>query len=90
MTRREFLERASRADTDGIVVGANRLALIKEAAGRLPIYSPGIGVQGGDAVAAAQSGSDYLIVGRSIIGAKDPLAAARELREKISAAVVRN
>jgi orotidine-5'-phosphate decarboxylase len=87
---REFLERASRADTDGIVVGANRLALIKEAAGRLPIYSPGIGVQGGDAVAAAQSGSDYLIVGRSIIEAKDPLAAARELREKISAAVVRN
>lgn len=83
-----FLERASNADVDGVVVGASKLAIIREAArGRIPVYSPGVGIQGGDAESAAKSGADYLIVGRSIIESKNPAAAAKELKARISAAV---
>ncbi len=37
------------------------------------ILSPGVGFQGGDAGKALAAGADYLIVGRSIIGSKDPV-----------------
>jgi orotidine-5'-phosphate decarboxylase len=81
---RIFLERASKADADGIVVGASNLHVLKELAGRkIPVYSPGIGEQGGQAVEAARSGADYLIVGRAIIEAKDPAGAARDLKSRL-------
>jgi orotidine-5'-phosphate decarboxylase len=47
------------------------------------IYSPGIGAQGGDLERAIRSGSNYLIIGRSIMDAKDPARAAREIKERI-------
>ncbi|MGI0037253.1 MAG: orotidine 5'-phosphate decarboxylase / HUMPS family protein, partial [Nitrososphaera sp.] len=82
-----FLERASLADADGIVVGASNLQIIKEVSGRqLPIYSPGIGVQGGDAEAAARAGADYMIVGRSILESKNPASTALDFKERISSA----
>lgn len=85
---RIFMERASLADADGIVVGANNLQIIKEMSGhRIAVYSPGIGAQGGDAGAAANSGADYLIVGRSILESKNPANAALEFKKKISTAV---
>jgi orotidine-5'-phosphate decarboxylase len=83
---RIFLERASRADADGVVVGATRPAIIKEIARESPeikIYSPGVGSQGGDLERAIRNGSSYLIVGRSIVEAKDPARAAREIKERI-------
>jgi orotidine-5'-phosphate decarboxylase len=46
----------------------------------LPVYSPGVGVQGGDARAAVESGADYLIVGRSIVESKDPAKSAEKIR----------
>lgn len=83
-----FLERALAAGADGIVVGAGNLQIIKEMSGsRLPVYSPGIGVQGGDAEAAARNGADYLIVGRSILESKHPAETAIDFKEKISSAV---
>ena len=84
---RIFIERATKADADGIVVGASHLSLIKGIADKLPLYSPGIGAQGGDAESAARSGADYLIIGRSIIESKNPEATAKELKGKVSSAV---
>ncbi len=83
---RIFLERASRADADGVVVGATRPAIIKEIVKESPemkIYSPGVGSQGGDLERAIRNGSSYLIVGRSIMEANDPARAAREIKERI-------
>lgn len=83
---RIFLERASRADADGVVVGATRPAIIKEISRERPeikIYSPGVGSQGGDLERAIRNGSSYLIVGRSIMEAKDPARNAREIKERI-------
>ncbi len=81
---RAFLERAEEAGADGIVVGATQPDVLRQVAGsRLPIYSPGVGAQGGDAVHAIENGSDYLIIGRSIVEAKQPAKAAREIKQSI-------
>lgn len=85
---REFLERAAGAGADGIVVGATQLDILRQVSGKLPVYSPGVGAQGGDAQQALRSGSDYLIVGRSIVESRHPGRAAKDLQSKISS--VRN
>lgn len=83
---RVFLERAEKAGADGIIVGASQNQLITEISKstEIPIYTPGIGAQGGDAKLAASSGADYLIIGRSIVEARDPVGAARELKISVS------
>jgi orotidine-5'-phosphate decarboxylase len=78
-----FLERASKAGADGIVVGATQLDILSLGGRQLPVYSPGVGVQGGDAVQAINSGADYLIIGRSIVGAKYPAKVARDIQHRI-------
>jgi orotidine-5'-phosphate decarboxylase len=84
---RTFLERATAAGADGIVVGASNLDILKELSGQdLPIYSPGVGAQGADAPAVAKSGADYLIVGRSIIESSDPAGAAKSLKSQLLSA----
>jgi orotidine-5'-phosphate decarboxylase len=87
MMYRIFLDRAIKARVDGIVVGATQTDILGEISGKknelgisLPVYSPGVGAQGGDARQAVESGSDYLIIGRSIVQAKDPAAAVRGFR----------
>jgi len=82
---RLFAERALKWGADGLIVGATRPSIIKEVAAltsnRLPIFSPGVGVQGGSALDALKAGASYLIVGRSIIDSPDRIAEARRLRE---------
>ena len=80
---RAFLERAADAGADGIVVGATQLDILRQVAKRLPVYSPGIGAQGGDAEQAIRTGADYLIIGRSIVEAKKPAKAAKEIQNRI-------
>ena len=80
---REFLDRAAHARVDGIVVGAAQLDILTQMAKRLPVYSPGIGAQGGDASRAVSSGADYLIIGRSIVESKQPDKVAKEIQNKI-------
>jgi orotidine-5'-phosphate decarboxylase len=79
----EFLERAADAGADGIVVGATQLDILRQVARRLPVYSPGVGTQGGDAGHAIKSGADYLIIGRSIVEAEQPANAAKEIKDRI-------
>lgn len=81
-----FLERASLAKVDGIVVGATRLEILKQVMTRakplVPVYSPGIGTQGGQVEKAIRGGASYLIIGRSIIEARDPARAAEDIKSK--------
>lgn len=80
---RAFLERAQGAGADGIVVGATQPDILRQVAGRLPVYSPGVGAQGGDAGQAIKNGADYLIIGRSIVEARQPARAAKEIQDSI-------
>jgi orotidine-5'-phosphate decarboxylase len=47
--------------------------------GKVPIYSPGVGAQGGAAEEALKAGSQYLIVGREIVQAQNPAEQAQKL-----------
>ncbi len=80
-----FASNALRWKADGAVVGATYPDKIREVNailnGKVPIYSPGVGAQGGDVEAAVKAGARYLIVGRAIFEAKDPAKAAARIRE---------
>ena len=78
-----FLNWALTAKVDGIVVGATFPKIIqycsKQAGKNLSIFSPGVGTQGGNASEVISSGTNYLIVGRTILNAKNSVAVAKEL-----------
>jgi len=78
-----FLNWALTAKVDGIVVGATFPKIIqycsKQAGKNLSIFSPGVGIQGGNASEVLSSGTNYLIVGRTILNAKNPVSVAKEL-----------
>ena len=79
-----FLNWALTAKVDGIVVGATFPKIIeycsKNAGKKLGIFSPGVGTQGGSASKVISSGTDYLIVGRTILNAENPVEVAKELQ----------
>nr|MDO8100200.1 orotidine 5'-phosphate decarboxylase [Candidatus Njordarchaeota archaeon] len=83
-----FAEKAVRWGADGIVVGATYPEKIKEIhgviGGKVPIYSPGIGAQGGEIKKAFKAGCTFAIVGRSIYDSEDPAKSASEMKEKIN------
>ncbi len=80
-----FLKWSYSLHVDGIVVGATVPKLIelsnKKAKGRLEIYSPGVGTQGGDPKSTLDAGANYLIVGRTILNSKNPQLEAKKLQE---------
>jgi len=73
---------------DGAIVSAKSLEIIREVRRTLDpwqvILSPGIGFQGGEADRAVKAGTDFAIVGRSIIDAKNPRAMLRELNLSVT------
>jgi len=79
-----FLDWAIASKVDGIIVGATFPEIIrycnKKAGTKLDIFSPGIGTQGGSAKEAISVGTDYLIVGRTILNAKNPVTVLKELQ----------
>ena len=78
-----FLNWALTAKVDGIVVGATFPKIIqycsKQAGKNLSIFSPGVGTQGGSAEEVISSGTNYLIVGRTILNAKNSVDVAKKL-----------
>ncbi len=70
----------------GVIAPATRperIRLIRSVIGDKVIISPGVGAQGGSARGALAAGADYLIVGRSVIDAKDPVASAKHVLSEI-------
>jgi len=92
----EVLRRAMAAresGLDGVVASARECAMVKEKLGKdFLVVTPGIrpcGVNAGDQKRVAtvedavKAGSDFLVVGRPVVEAKDPLAAARKMISEI-------
>ncbi|MBS1194696.1 MAG: orotidine 5-phosphate decarboxylase [Methanomicrobia archaeon] len=72
------------AGADGIIAPAtrpDRVQTLRQMVGRLKIYSPGIGAQGGE-LGQVTALVDGVIIGRMIYGAPDPAAVAREIRRR--------
>ena len=82
-----FAEKALSWNADGAVVGATFPEKVEEVhtvlKEEVPIYSPGIGAQGGNIEAAIMAGTRYPIVGRAITLSEDPAHTAKLLRETI-------
>lgn len=84
------------AGLDGVVASARETAIIKARCGSsFVVVTPGIrpaGLAGDDQrrtatpSAAAAAGSDFLVVGRPIIAARDPLHAAEQIMDQITRA----
>jgi len=78
-----FLDWAISSRVDGIIVGATYPKIISHckntAKNKLSIFSPGVGTQGGSASKAKKLGSDFLIVGRTILNSKTPLETTKKL-----------
>ena len=68
---------------DGIIVGTTFSKIIsyctKSAREKISVFSPGIGTQGGTASKANTLGSEYLIVGRTILNSKNPVETTKKL-----------
>lgn len=78
-----FAEKALSWNADGAVVGATYPDKIKEVhevlGAQVPIYSPGVGAQGGNVKSTVKAGAQYLIVGRAITRAESPAEIAKQL-----------
>ncbi|MCX8151199.1 MAG: orotidine 5'-phosphate decarboxylase [Candidatus Bathyarchaeota archaeon] len=79
-----FAHKALKYKADGVVVGATAPDKIREVyqilGSTVPIYSPGIGAQGGEISAATKAGASYLIVGREIVQAPDAAGVAEKFK----------
>lgn len=79
-----FAQKALKLEADGAVVGATypeKIRKVYEILGaKVPIYSPGIGAQGGEISETLKAGARYLIVGRSITQAENPAESAKEFQ----------
>ncbi|MCW4055632.1 MAG: orotidine 5'-phosphate decarboxylase [Candidatus Bathyarchaeota archaeon] len=79
-----FARKALQWNADGVVVGATYPEKIREVHSilgeKVPIYSPGIGAQGGGVETAVKGGAKYLIVGRDVTLAEDPARVAEKLK----------
>ena len=80
-----FLQSAISSKVDGIIVGGTYPEIIKyckkKIKNSLNIYSPGIGTQGGKISSAINAGSNYLIIGRTILNAKNPADVAENFQK---------
>lgn len=88
---------AKKAGLDGVVASVEEAGMLREKLGKdFIIVTPGIRPKAADVgdqkrvatpETAVRSGSNFLVVGRPIVKAEDPLRAAKEILEEIKAAV---
>lgn len=83
-----FARKALKWKADGVVVGATYPEKIREISEILkktvPVYSPGLGIQGGVSKSALRAGARYLIIGRAITLSQTPAEVAKELNVSIN------
>jgi orotidine-5'-phosphate decarboxylase len=87
---------AQNCGLDGVVCSAQEAAMLRAACGAdFKLVTPGIRPEGAAAhdqarvmtpEAAVAAGADYLVIGRAITGAADPLQALRDINAKLGAA----
>ncbi|MGA8230228.1 MAG: orotidine-5'-phosphate decarboxylase, partial [Candidatus Acidiferrales bacterium] len=92
----ELAKLAQASGLDGVVASAHDVAAIRAACGpQLKIVVPGIRPAAADvgdqarvatAAEAVRAGADYLVVGRPITAAGDPVTAANKIREEMDGA----
>lgn len=85
-----FAQMAVDCGAAGVIAPATRperIRKIRSIVGDLLILSPGVGAQGGSASDAIAMGADYVIVGRSVYGDRDPRGAAERLAAEIAHAL---
>jgi orotidine-5'-phosphate decarboxylase len=79
-----FASKVLKWGADGAVVGAtfpDKVREVKSILGnKVPIYSPGVGAQGGSIEQAVKAGTRYLIIGRALFQSEDTAGSARSLR----------
>lgn len=70
---------------DGIVIGANKIDIIKEISelNETKIYSPGFITQYGSIDDAVKGGTDYFILGRHILNSSSPLDSLNHILQQI-------
>jgi orotidine-5'-phosphate decarboxylase len=72
---------------DGLVVPSTRPRIIEAVkmlvGNRCLLFAPGVGAQGGDPRETLERGADYIIIGRSLYGAPDPVKALRDFLASI-------
>jgi orotidine-5'-phosphate decarboxylase len=94
---RDLAQLAQNAGLDGVVASAEEAAAIRRACGsRFLIVVPGVRpgragakddqIRVATPAGAIRAGADYVVVGRPITGARDPVGAARAILEEIAAA----
>jgi orotidine-5'-phosphate decarboxylase len=83
-----FAQRAVQWGADGAIVGATFPDTIRRVrcilGDGIPIFCPGIGVQGGSLSRALAAGANYVIVGRSIYESDDPAKSAANLLRSVA------
>jgi orotidine-5'-phosphate decarboxylase len=83
-----FASKALKWGADGAVVGAtypDKVREVKSILGdKVPIYSPGVGAQGGSIEQAVKAGARYLIIGRAIFQSEDVAGSAGAFRDSAS------
>ena len=85
---------AANSGLDGVVCSAQEASVLRVQCGRqFCLVTPGIRLPGDDAAdqrrvvtpaAALEMGSDYLVIGRSITAARDPLAALQRVHAELT------
>ena len=79
----KFLGWGLSAGVDGIIVGATFPDIIRDCKQRVKddtdIFSPGIGAQGGSAKMSFANGTNYAIIGRTLLNSDNPAETAKSI-----------
>ena len=82
-----FLERSLNWEADGVVIGATKPQIISNSSeklkGKIPIFCPGVGFQGGSHIDAVKAGANFLIIGRTIIDSENSLETTELIRRDV-------
>lgn len=83
---------AERDGAEGLICSPNEIAIVKATVPRLTVVTPGIRLEGGAThdqrrvatpTAAMRAGADYLVIGRAITSAPDPVDVARSIAQSL-------